>query len=127
LAAPEDHGVIEEEYAMSYHPDDDIPTDQPFYHPSAKEARKLRQLIIDIFRAQLKNGLHDDEGLTYLSSLLAELEKPPREAKPLQVTVDGDAGQGKSSTINCLIGIEGLAPQARNPMCFLPVRKLMYR
>ncbi|KAF2647404.1 hypothetical protein K491DRAFT_723463 [Lophiostoma macrostomum CBS 122681] len=74
----------EGEFDHPYHPDDDIPSDQPFYHPSVQKAKISRQMIIDTFRAQLKDGSHDEEGLIYLAGLLAELEKPTPEGTPLQ-------------------------------------------
>ncbi|UPX15327.1 uncharacterized protein EKO05_0005776 [Ascochyta rabiei] len=82
------------------------------YHPSVKEVERLSSQLISEFQYFIKNAAYQDEETEYLLEESKVLEHPPHESHVLRIALVGDAGQGKSSLLNSMLGQENLAIHA---------------
>jgi predicted GTPase len=49
---------------------------------------------------------YQDKETEYLDKMFSDLENPRHETNTVQIALVGDAGHGKSSTINSLLGVD---------------------
>ena len=79
------------------------------YHPSVKEVEILSSQLISEFQYFIGNSIYRDEEMDYLLEESKVLEHPPHESHVLRIALIGDAGMGKSSLLNSMLGQENLA------------------
>jgi predicted GTPase len=79
------------------------------YHPSVKEVETLPSELISEFQYYIGNSDYKDDEFDYLLEQSKALEHPPHESHVLRIALIGDAGQGKSSLLNSMLGQENLA------------------
>ncbi|KAH6633395.1 hypothetical protein C7974DRAFT_392704 [Boeremia exigua] len=82
------------------------------YHPSVKEVESLSSQLISEFQYYITNSTYKDDETDYLLEESKVLEHPPHESHVLRIALIGDAGQGKSSLLNSMLGQENLAIHA---------------
>lgn len=79
------------------------------YHPSVKEVETLCSQLTSEFQFFIGNSAYKDDETDYLLEESIVLEHPPHESHVLHIALIGDAGQGKSSLLNSMLGQENLA------------------
>jgi predicted GTPase len=79
------------------------------YHPSVKEVELLSSQLVSEFQYHIGNSDYKDDEFDYLLEQSKVLEHPPHESHILRIALIGDAGQGKSSLLNSMLGQENLA------------------
>lgn len=93
----------------AHDPDSEPLPDLPMYHPSVKEVEILSSQLISEFQCFIGNSTYKDEEMDYLLEESKVLEHPPHESHVLRIALIGDAGMGKSSLLNSMLGQENLA------------------
>ncbi|XPS69350.1 hypothetical protein M3J09_001626 [Ascochyta lentis] len=101
-----------EDLVPAHDPDSEPLPDLPMYHPSVKEVETLSSQLISEFQYFIQNAEYRDDETDYLLEQSKELEHPPHESHVLRIALIGDAGQGKSSLLNSMLGQENLAIHA---------------
>lgn len=99
----------------AHDPDSEPLPDLPMYHPSLKEVEILSSQLISEFQYFISNSPYKDEETDYLLEESKVLEHPPHESHVLRIALIGDAGQGKSSLLNSMLGQENLAIHVSMP------------
>ena len=98
-----------EEEVPAHNPDSEPLPNLPMYHPSVKEVESLSSQIMSEFQFFLENSAYSDEETAYLLEESKVPEHPPHESHVLSLALIGDAGQGKSSLLNSILGHQNLA------------------
>lgn len=93
----------------AHDPDSEPLPDLPMYHPSVKEVETLCSQLVSKFQYFIGNSTYRDDETDYLLEESKVLEHPPHETHVLRIALIGDAGQGKSSLLNSMLGQENLA------------------
>ncbi|KAJ4983924.1 hypothetical protein SVAN01_10610 [Stagonosporopsis vannaccii] len=93
-------------------PDSEPLPDLPMYHPAIKDVEVMSNQLISQFEFFIENSDFKDEETEYLLQESKELRHPPHEKHILRIALIGDAGQGKSSLLNSVLGYENLAIHA---------------
>ena len=79
----------------------------PIYHPAFKLTEKITHKTLKVFETFIKHsGYEDDEANHLLAEVRAHSRIPYGDA--VRIGLIGDAGVGKSSTINSLLGVANL-------------------
>lgn len=79
------------------------------FHPAVGKVEALSTSLISQLEAFIENSAFKDEETEYLLKESKELRHPPHEKHVLRIALVGDAGQGKSSLLNSVLGYENLA------------------
>jgi predicted GTPase len=79
------------------------------YHPAVREVEVLCYTIVSELEQFLEHSAYKDSETEYLLKESKELEHPPHETHILRIALVGDAGQGKSSLLNSMLGYANLA------------------
>ncbi|KAF1998322.1 hypothetical protein P154DRAFT_621882 [Amniculicola lignicola CBS 123094] len=86
----------------------------PIYHPAFALAEETAQRTLKTFIAYIKgSGYEDDEAIHLLQELQQRSHIPYGNA--VRIGLIGEAGVGKSSTINSILGVANLTVEACNP------------
>ncbi|KAF1845146.1 uncharacterized protein K460DRAFT_416455 [Cucurbitaria berberidis CBS 394.84] len=113
LDTEEDWGIDDGDDLVEPHdPDSEPLPDLPMYHPSVKTVELMCTHLIQDFHAFISKSAYQDDETEYLLKEAKELEHAPHESHILRFAVIGDAGQGKSSLLNSMLGHENLAIHA---------------
>jgi hypothetical protein len=104
----------DDDIVPAHDPDTEPLPDLPMYHPSVKEVESLSSQLISEFQYFIGNSTYKDEETEYLLEESKVLEHPPHESHILRIALVGDAGQGKSSLLNSMLGQENLAIHVSN-------------
>lgn len=99
----------DDDIVPAHDPDTEPLPDLPMYHPSVKEVELLSSQLISEFQFFIGNSTYKDDETKYLLEESKILEHPPHESHILRIALVGDAGQGKSSLLNSMLGQENLA------------------
>jgi predicted GTPase len=78
----------------------------PIYHPLIPEVRANCLELVNRFRTKISELGYQDKETEYLDKMFSDLENPRHETNTVQIALVGDAGHGKSSTINSLLGVD---------------------
>ena len=82
------------------------------HEPDSEPLREVENLcyaLISEFEQFLDHSTYKDSETEYLLKESKELEHPPHETHILRIALVGDAGQGKSSLLNSVLGHANLA------------------
>ncbi len=90
-------------------PDSEPLPDLPMYHPAIKEVEDLCHELVSEIAYFIESSDYKDQDTEYLLQEAKELEHPPHEKHILRIALVGEAGQGKSSLLNSVLGYENLA------------------
>lgn len=90
-------------------PDSEPLPDLPMYHPSVREVELLSSQLMSEIQYLIENAAYKDAETEYLLEQSKDLEHPPHESHVLRIALTGDAGMGKSSLMNSMLGQENLA------------------
>lgn len=105
----EDPGDDGNDVVEQHDPDSEPLPDLPMYHPSVKEVENLCNFLISEFEYVIESDNYKDDETKYSLNEAKGLEHPPHETHVLRIALIGDAGQGKSSLLNSVLGYENLA------------------
>jgi hypothetical protein len=98
-----------EDIVDGHDPDSEPLPDLPMYHPSVKVVESKCTELISRFQNYIKDNTYQDDETRYLLEESKKLEHAPTETHILNIAVVGDAGQGKSSLLNSMLGHANLA------------------
>lgn len=99
------------EIVEKHNPDSEPLPDLPMYHPAVREVEVLCYVIVSGLEQFLEHSTYKDSETEYLLKESKELEHTPHERHILRIALVGDAGQGKSSLLNSMLGYANLAIQ----------------
>lgn len=108
-----------DEEVPTHDPDSEPLPDLPMYHPSVKVVESLSSQLISEFQYFINGSEYQDDETKYLLEESKVLEHPPHESHVLRIALIGDAGQGKSSLLNSMLGHENLAIHVSRGSFFL--------
>jgi predicted GTPase len=92
---------------MPPHVPDDEPLPQlPIYHYSIPTVHNNCMELVRRFNEMIGNSDYQDDEMAYFTKMFSELMSPDHETEMVQIGLIGDAGHGKSSTINSMLGID---------------------
>lgn len=112
LSSDDDEEDLEnddDEEVPAHDPDSEPLPDLPIYHPSVKVVETLCSELVSEFQFFIDSSEYRDDETDYLLEESKVLEHPPHESHVLRIALIGDAGQGKSSLLNSMLGQENLA------------------
>jgi hypothetical protein len=87
-------------------PDDEPLPHLPIYHPDIPMVHNSCIELVRRFKEKIDSSTYHDAEMTYLSEMFSKHMNPPHETNVSQIGLVGDAGHGKSSTINSILGVD---------------------
>jgi hypothetical protein len=87
-------------------PDEEPLPHLPIYHPDIPKVQNSCAELVQRFRDKIDGSIYHDDETAYLSDLFGALANPPHETTTKHIGLIGDAGHGKSSTINSILGVD---------------------
>ncbi|KAF2651015.1 hypothetical protein K491DRAFT_782176 [Lophiostoma macrostomum CBS 122681] len=105
----EDDGM-DDEFVPPHDPASEPLPKLPTYHPGFDLAGKITKETLQVIEAYIRRSGYTDNEATHLLEEIKSHSCIPYDG-PMRIGLVGDAGVGKSSTINSLLGITGLAEE----------------
>ncbi|PVI01672.1 hypothetical protein DM02DRAFT_704523 [Periconia macrospinosa] len=95
-----------EEMMPPYVLDDRPLPNLPIYHPDIKVVQANSMEMVQHFQERIRGFTYKDAETLYLLDLFDRLEHPPHETNITKIALHGDAGHGKSSFLNAILGVD---------------------
>lgn len=105
-SASDDEDFDGDDMVPPHVPDDEPLPHLPIYHRDIPIVHNNCMELVRKFRDKISNSEYQDNETEYLADLFSKLMHPHHETAITQIALIGDAGHGKSSTINSLLGID---------------------
>lgn len=100
-----------ENWVQPHNPHDEAVPSLPAYHEAAKRAERAACAANEELQALIGNGPRHDEQLPSLLKMVKSRQRPRYGVSKLRIMVDGEAGKGKSFTLNNVLGCRDLSIQ----------------